>query len=106
MTLLNYQTEIQIGRLYKLLATNVPGNPQLRPNIAVDSGSVDVYSSNSATQPASLSDLSIAGDDDEDVSGIQEIYIIPRYMVIVQNQGTSTEVILSQCQAEDLGAIS
>lgn len=106
MALKTYQEEVNLSELYEVsLRGGVSGSEQINPNIWIDSGSVDVYSSNSATQPASLLDMTL-NSDDEGAEGLVALSTIPRFLAFVQNAGTSSEVILSGVQVESQGAIS
>jgi hypothetical protein len=99
-----YQTAIELDKLYKVEGSG-RGAEQISPNIWINSGSVDIYVSQSATEPAALSDMTLNSDDTA-VSGTAEFKIIPNYIAVVQNSGISTEIVLSGLSQADKGAIS
>jgi len=110
MALKEYQSTLTLGRLYEVkLAPIGESREQVAPSIWVNSGSVDIYVSQSGTQPAALANMTL-NDADTDVSGIASFDLqgntIPRYISVAQNTGTSTEIIISGVSIDDKGAIS
>ena len=75
-----------------------------KPHIFINSGTVDVYGSGGLTQPNSLSDLVLEGDSTA-IEGFGIFDLIPTYIVIKQNTGTSTEIVVSGLELKDLGEI-
>ena len=107
MTLKQYQTTLQLGTLYEVSKKGgVSGSEQLSTNLWINAGTVDVYSHNGATQPASLSQMTL-NDSDTAVGGSASLTTIPRFIAIVQNTGTTTEMVTSGVHVNaDHGAIS
>jgi hypothetical protein len=107
MTLENYQTALSLGNLYKIsIGYTSHGGDQKEPNLWINSGTIDLYTSNSATQPTSLADMTLATDD-TNVSADKGITRVIKYIAIVQNTGTTTEIISSGIDvAPSLGPIS
>jgi len=98
--------QLQIGRLYEL---SIP-NPFLnlgvyKPYIYINSGSIDIYGSDSNTQPLSLLNMASVASS-TDIAGFSDFNIIPRYIAISQNIGSSTEIFISGISCKDLGAIT
>ena len=104
MALRNYQTAISLGTLYEIKLSAASGLGEgLAPRISVKGGTVSVYFSDSATQPATLAEMSL----DKALAKSEFFNAIPVYMAVVQDGGTVSEVILSSIQIiENLGAIA
>lgn len=105
------QETLSLGTLYLCSATHL-GQPsevdyrwQGNRSIWINSGTVNIYVSNSATQPTALSSMTLSTDD-TGVSGIGALDVIPRWIAIVQASGTSTEIVLTGVDVESKGAIS
>jgi hypothetical protein len=100
------QQIIQLSTLYKLSKNN---NNNVRKQIAhsywINSGTVDVYTSDSATQPTALSNMTL-NSEDTNVGGKNAFGELASYIAFVQNTGTTTELILNNVNAESLGSIS
>lgn len=110
MALKDYQKTLTLGRLYEVkLAPIRDSREQIAPSIWVNTGSVDIYASNSATVPAAFANMTL-NDADTAVEGVASFDLqgntIPRYISVKQNTGTSTEIIISGVSINDLGAIS
>jgi hypothetical protein len=107
MALVEGQTVVQLNKLYQ--ANRDVGLPniqnQLAANVSVNDGSIDVYGSNSATQPSTLAEMPL-NDGDTDLKGINEFNVIPKYVAFVQNTGTTTEIVLNGVRVQELGDIS
>lgn len=86
-------------------ANDVDYRWQGKRNIWIDSGSIDIYSSNSKTQPTQLSDMTL-NTEDTNVTGIMALDIIPRWIYIDQNTGTSTEIVSTGIDVESKGAFA
>jgi len=105
MALENYQTELTLGHLYEVKGkVAFSGSEQLSPSIYINSGTLDVYSSNSATQPTAKTEMAL-NLGDTGISGLNRFQVIPKYIYIEQNAGTSTEIIVSGISVTDRGAI-
>lgn len=90
MPLKEYQQEIALNTLYSVGAA-VGGEEQLRPNIQVIGGTVNIFGSQEI--PASpLTDMFLTA---EGFSGIDAFGVIPNYIYITQNSGTTEKIILS-----------
>lgn len=107
MTLLDGQNIVQLNTLYEVRSKVGISNidAQLGANLAVNSGSVDVYGSNSPTQPTALSEMTLE-DLDTNISGITEFALLPRYIAFVQNTGTTTELVTTGLNVVERGSIS
>jgi hypothetical protein len=106
MALKEYQSVVMLGRLYEAnLRGGVSGSEQITPSLWINSGSIDVYSSNSAAQPTLLSQMTL-NTDDTGVQGISSFFVIPRWLAVVQNAGTSTEIVAAGLEIKNLAAIS
>ncbi len=68
----------------------------------VDSGSVDIYVSNSETQPITLSKMILS---DSNIDGLKQLGPIPKWLALVQNKGTSTEITIEGVNIESKGSI-
>ncbi len=106
MAIESNQQALQLGILYKIDALS-KGDIQrdLSASIWVDSGSVDVYASDSATQPTTLAEMTL-NTDDVAIAGKAQLVALPNYIAIVQNQGTSTELVLTGVKGVEQGAIA
>lgn len=105
MSLKNYQSQLTLGNLYQVIGKSVfSGSEQLSPSIYIDSGSIDVYTYNGATQPASKAAMTL-NNNDTNVSGLNKMQLVPTYIYVEQNAGTSAEIIVSGLNVTDLGAI-
>lgn len=105
MTLKTYQESLTLGNLYKVNAKGaISGSEQLSASLFINSGSVDVYGSNSATAPTVKTQMTL-NTNDVNLSGLNRMQIVPTYIYIEQNAGTSTEIISSGIVIDDLGAI-
>lgn len=111
MTLYKFQKTLELNRLYQVIKKpSFSGDAkQLNPSVWINSGSVDIRTSQSATQPSELSDMTL-NTSETAVSGLKVVSkstnTIPNYIAIVQNTGETTEIIASGLQIIDLGAIS
>lgn len=83
-----------LGTLYEVVEYNSTDNKPIADNISIKGGTVDLYSSNSQTQPTSLAEMNI-DEYDTDIEGTVKIKIAPKYLALVQNTGTSTEITLT-----------
>jgi hypothetical protein len=107
MALKNYQQAISLDTLYECrLKGGVSGSEQLKPNLYTDAGTVDVYGSNSATQPTALADMVLNTENTAVAAGITSFSIIPRWIAIVQNTDTTNELMLTGVEATEMGSIS
>jgi len=99
-----YHTEtIELNKLYMLNIPNPFNNLNIfYPNIYINSGSVNIYASNSVTQPVQLLDM-VLSKENTNIDGHDSFFIVPRYIYVTQNSGTSTEIILGGLGITDLG---
>lgn len=110
MALEEYQSTLTLDTLYEVkLAPIGKSREQIAPSIWVNSGSVDVYASQSGTQPAALANMTL-NTADTAIEGVASFDLqgntIPRYIAVTQNTGTSTEIVLTGVSLNPLGAIS
>lgn len=105
--MMDYKEILATGRLYEVEKRGgVDGtSEQLAPSFWVNSGSVDVYVSNSETTPSSLADMTLDADATA-VCGLRQFAVIPTYLALVQNSGLSDDCVVSGLDVVDLGAIS
>lgn len=98
--------QIQLNHLYQItLPLSYNGHQgAFKPFLFINSGTVDVYGSSSLTQPTSLSNLVLEGDATA-IEGYGIFELIPSYIVVKQNTGTTTEIILSGLEVKDLGEL-
>lgn len=104
MVLKSYQKQINLDTLYEVSLNGAAASDQLKQNIYVNSGAVDIYTSNSATAPTYLNDM-VLDATSSNLSGIVPFLVIPNYIAIVQKSGTSAEIILSGLETKSLGSI-
>lgn len=107
MALKEYETAVQLDTLYEVTkkgGVSGLGNT-INPYISVNSGSIDIYAITSATQPTTLSEMTLA-DADTGVVATRDIATVVRYIAFKQNAGTSTEIIVSGLELTNLGAIA
>lgn len=71
----------------------------------INSGSVDIFGSDSETRPTSLSEMTL-NPENSNVSGHDYFDAIPVYLAIRQNTGTTNEVIVTGLELENLGNIN
>lgn len=107
MALKDYQVALSASTLYEVtLKGGLSGRGgNLNASIWCDAA-ISIYGSDSATQPASLSDMTLEAEN-TDVTGhlvlSAALSTIPRYIAIT---GAATEIIASGLSVESLGAIS
>lgn len=110
MALDHNQQTLTLNTLYKVDALSESDiQRDLAASLWVNDGSVDLYGSDSATQPTSLAEMTLnAGD--TGIEGKRQILTVCNYIAVVQNTGTTTEIILSGVSRggseSGLGAIS
>jgi len=101
----NYKEVLQLDKLYEVAKRGgSSASEQLEPSFWVNAGSVDVYVSNSATQPTTRSQMTL-DTDDVNIAGIRQFGVIPTYIFVTQNTDVTTEVVVAGLEVEDLGAI-
>lgn len=105
MALQRYEKLLEINTLYKTSASAKTANDKFAPSIWVNSGAINIYVSDSATKPTSLTEMTLSTSD-SNISGKNIIQCLGTYMALIQNSGTSTEIIISGVDIESLGAIS
>ena len=107
----NEQISLSLNRLYEISIKKELFNngvfSQLRPNIFIKDGTVNVYHSNSATVPTQTSEMTLASND-TNITGEQTFTrSIPKYIAIIQNTGTTTEIVGSGLNLiSDISSIS
>ena len=100
------KVEIALNRLYKSnkgIGINKV-DLQLNPNIFINSGTVNIYGSNSKIQPTSVSDMTLNAENTA-INGVVLFDVIPTWIAITQNSGTTTEIVLTGVNAQDKGSI-
>lgn len=105
MALQPNQTAIELNKLYKVIfkgENQVDG--EINPNIFINTGSVNIYAYNGTTQPEFLNDMVLATNS-TNISGITLFNVLPTYIALTQNNGTSTEIVLTGITVIDLGTI-
>ena len=106
MALEEYQQVLAMGRLYAIkVSSPISGIERLGKFIWVNSGTVDIKASASATQPTVSTDMTL-NTEDTGVAGAHVFQTLTNYIWIAQSTGTTTEIIISGVQAEDLGVIA
>jgi len=101
----NYKEVLELDKLYEVAKRGgSSASEQLEPSFWLDQGSVDVYVSNSLTQPTSRSQMTL-DTDDVNISGIRQFGVIPTYIFVTQNTGSPTEIVVAGLEVEDLGVI-
>lgn len=100
------KTTLELGKLYKVYALRgTGGSQQIHPSLWFSNGSVDVYGSNSMTQPTSKDEPYMTLDEDNiAVSGEAYFPKVPTYIYLDQNSGNTTEIVATDLVVEDLGA--
>ena len=63
---------------------------------------VDIYVSNSSTQPAAKANM-ILTSSDTNIGGLQRLDIIPKWIFIEQNTGTTSEIIINGVELTSKG---
>jgi hypothetical protein len=97
-------TSLELNKLYKATGeTQAEYQGNLMPNIWINSGSINLYGSKSATQPTALADMTL-NTEDTNLQGFVSLSAVADYIYLEQNSGTSTEIILTGVQVKDLGA--
>lgn len=96
-----FETTLALSRLYR---TGAAGS-KAKARLFINSGTVSVYGSDSATQPASLAAMTL-NTENTGVSGIVKFDVVPKYIAIVQESGTTTELVSYGLNAVNLAAIS
>lgn len=105
MALESFQEQLQLNRLYESQVGYNSAVDQIKPNLYINSGSVNIYGSNSATQPITISAMALPVIN-ENVSGLFYFEIVPKYIAIIQHTGTTTEIVTSGIESRNLGAIA
>lgn len=94
-----YQKTIELATVYKTArSANNGGTEQIQPNIEVVGGTVDIYGSQ--TEPVSAPTGMYKTRDG--FVGIDTFDVIPSYIYIAQNTGTTTSIILSGVEAVEV----
>ena len=105
MALRDYEQSISLDTLYEINKKGGgSGSETLTPYISIKGGTVDIYAITSSIEPIDISDLELAVED-TGVTATKRITTAVRYIAIKQNTGTTSEIILSGIEAQDLGAI-
>ena len=95
-----------LNHLYKVIEDpSVPGiNYMQQPHLFINSGTVDVYGSNSESVPANFAAMTL-NDENTAVKGIIGFYVIPTYIAITQNTGSTTELTVRGTNFIDMGVL-
>lgn len=98
--------QIQLNHLYLVTLPSTFNSQQgtFKPYMFINVGTVDVYGCDKLTQPTALNDL-ILEDENTAIDGFATFNLVPNYMLIKQNSGTTTELIVSGLKLKDLGEL-
>lgn len=98
---------LQLNTLYHISpALHFFNNNVLFPSIFISSGSINVYASNSISKPELLSEM-VLPSENTNISEFDSFYSIPSYIYLVQNNGTTTEIVVEGINIlETLGELS
>ena len=106
---MNFKTDLELNKLYKIgIKGGISGiRTQLTPSIFTNGtgSTIDIYVSNSNTQPATLADMYLDADLTA-VNGSLEFAVIPTYIAFVQNAGVVSDLVGACISVKDLGAIA
>lgn len=94
MTLKTFQKQLSLDTLYKVNLDYHAAADQVQPNIFINSGTINIYAYNGATEPDYLNDM-VLQSTSTNLSGLIPFSVIPTYIAITQNTGTSSEIISS-----------
>ena len=98
---------LELGHLYKVVQDS--SKPQetwmLNPNIYINSGTVNLYGSNTQGKPASIAAMTL-NEENTAVGGCLGFGFIPLYLAITQASGTTTEIVFEGADFIDMGVIS
>ena len=93
----NYQTTISLATLYESSRSGFNSSEQLAQNIEVVGGTVNIYGSQ--TEPVSAPTGMYKTRDG--FVGIDNFAVIPNYLYIEQNTGTTTSIIVSGVEVKE-----
>lgn len=101
------QQELQLNKLYSITIP-VQYSSKLdfcKPSLWVNTGILNVYSSDSSTIPVNISSMTLEHDT---ISGFNHFNGLefPKYIAFTQKSGTSTEIILNIATAQELADIT
>lgn len=106
MALREYQENVALNRLYEVrVKGGIYGSEMISPSMFVDGGSVNLYSFDGDTQPATLADMQLSLGD-IDISGKRRFSTLSVYFALTENQAGVSNVVFTGVDAKDLGAIS
>jgi hypothetical protein len=94
----DYQQTLELATLYAVSKGGLSGSEQLKPNIEVVGGSVDIYGS----QEEPVSPPTGMFKTREAFAGIEAFDVIPNYLYIAQNTGTTTSIITSGLNVKEV----
>lgn len=100
MSYLPTQRKIELNTLYEIAKTSPLKKAE--NTLFINSGTVDIYISESTTVPTDTTQMY---KQDAGIYGLRAFDMIPRYMVIMQNSGATTEIVLEGLKAVDLGIL-
>lgn len=104
MALRPNQQALSLSKLYEISQESSYNG--LTARIFINSGTVDIYGSDSATEPISLATMTL-NTVNTGVSGIAEFSkSLPRYIAIKQKTGTTTELVVTYLNCDDKGSIA
>lgn len=105
MSLKSYERSVSLDTIYETSKMGgVSGSETLTPYISVKGGSVDIHAITSATVPTAIEDFELV-DADTAISGTKTVETAIRYIVVVQNEGTSSEILLSGIEIKEVGTL-
>ena len=98
---------LQLNTLYKVgVQVFFNNNSVFYPYIYINSGSVDIYGSSGLQVPESISDM-VLSSENTNISGHDSFCIVPTYIYITQNTGTTTEIVVDGIEIhETFGELS
>jgi len=98
------KTALQLGHLYQVEGeTHANREVYVAPHIYINTGTVNVYGSDSDTRPTSVTDMVMTNS--TAVGGFRVFATVPNYIVITQHSGTTTELLAVGLVVKDLGNV-
>ena len=100
------QQTLQLDTLYKIkMGVGSVGSNNRYPRMWVSNDSIDIYVSDSATQPTTTNEPEMTLSY-EDASGDNNLEFYPRYIALRQNTGVTSEIRVTDFEIEEeLGVI-
>lgn len=95
MALKFYQRSIELNTIYEVVILNNSGKQEQNEiNIEAKGGTIDILGYNGATENPVEADMTLQSSN-TGVEGIEPFDVVPRYILVKQNTGTTTEITLS-----------